>query len=133
MVGDVVRRPSLGSQLDYRLTELNELERSYVKQLSDDPATADTGAFSLMKPERRARIIDAALDFIQYQSYQARKLDDGQNNNMGTLLVQRSQLAKDNANVLKPNTPPSHPIRVMTRFDSGFLVVIIILTTIPLK
>ncbi|MFT5220436.1 MAG: hypothetical protein ACI87H_002578 [Gammaproteobacteria bacterium] len=109
LVTDVVRRASLGSQLDYRLSELNDLERSYVKQLSDDPAKADTTEFSLMKPERRARLIDAAIEFIQYQSYQERKLDDGKNNNMHALLVQRSQLAADNAKVPQPDTAPVSP------------------------
>jgi hypothetical protein len=109
LVGDVIRRPSLGTQLEYRLAEMNDLEKSYFMQLSDEPAEADTPEFSLITPERRARVIDAAINFIQYTSYKDRKATDDQNSKMHALLVRRSQLPVDNANVPQPQPPPVSP------------------------
>jgi hypothetical protein len=109
LVGGVIRRPSLGTQLEYRLAEMNDLERRYFRQLGDKPAEAEAAEFSLITPEQRARVIDAAINFIQYKSYQDRKANDDLNSEMHALLVRRSQLPVDNANVPQPHPPPVSP------------------------
>ena len=109
LVGDVIRRPSLSTQLGYRLAEMNDLERRYFKQLGDEPAEAEAPEFSLITPERRARVIDAAINFIQYTSYKDRKATDDQNSKMHALLVQRSELPVDNANIPQLQPPPVSP------------------------
>ena len=109
LVGEVVRRPSLGSQLEYRLSALNDLEKRYVKQLSNSPSKVNLAEFKLISPGRRARIIDTAINFIQYQNFEERKRTDGENTNMHSLLVQRSQLPVDKAYVPQPRTPPVSP------------------------
>jgi len=109
LVVDVIRRPSLGTKLEYRLAEMNDLESSYFKQLIDNPADAEETEFSLITSERRARVIDAAINFIQYTSYKDGKATEDQNSKMHALLVRRSQLPIDNANVPQPQPPPVSP------------------------
>ncbi len=109
LVDDVVRRPSLGSQLNHQLAKLNDKERKYVKQLSDNPAKANAEKLDLITPERRARVIDTAINAIQYQSYQEIERADEQDNKVYALLVQRAQLPRDNTDVLQPDKSPISP------------------------
>jgi len=109
LVAEVVRRPSLGSQLHDRLAELNDMERKYVSQLIDKPTEAGTTELNLIAPERRARVIDTAINFIQFQSYNDRKRADEQKSKMHTLLVRRSQLQVDNERIPQANTAPVSP------------------------
>lgn len=106
LVDDVILRPSLGTQLEYRLTEMNNQERDYVRQLIDKPEEAGSPGFNLIAPERRARVIDAAISFIQYEAA-ADKKDDGQKSKLHALLVQRSQLPVDSTDIQEIAMPNS--------------------------
>lgn len=104
---DVIRRPSLGTQLKQRLVEMDDQERRYVKQLIDKPEAAGSPGFNLLTMERRARVIDAAISFIQYKSAADRKNDDDRKSKMHALLVQRSQLPVGSIDVQESTMPRS--------------------------
>ncbi len=109
LVGGIIHRPSLGSQLSYRFADMNARETSFVKRLSNNSAQVDIAEFDQLTPKRRALVIDAAINLIQYNSYESKEYTDSNNNKMYALLVQRSQIPVVNTEPPQPDTPPASP------------------------
>ncbi len=92
LLQSVARRPSLGSMLEYRLDELSQSERRYVKELVDNPESVNSSEFDLLSPERKTLVIDAAINFVEYESYASRRAAGGRKVNLHALLMQRSKI-----------------------------------------
>lgn len=93
LVESIVHRPSLGSQLDHRLTLLNGREKDIVKQLIDITKNVNPAEFDSIIASRQALILDAAINFIQYEISANRDTSKDQKENLYSLLIQRSQLS----------------------------------------
>ena len=97
LVGDVIRRPSLSTQFEYLVAELNDLEKSYIKQLIDKPEVAGSAGFNLIALERQAQVIDAAIIFIQFESATDRENSEDLKSKRHALLLHRSLLPTGSA------------------------------------
>ena len=67
LVGDATARPARGSVIRRRYVALNPTERRLARRLRDDPAVADWPAFVRLAPERRALLLELALDERQHR------------------------------------------------------------------
>jgi len=93
LVESIVYRPSLGSQLDHRLTLLSDREKDIVKQLIDITKDVNPAEFDSIVTNRQALILDAAINFIQYEISANENTPIDQKENLHSLLIQRSQLS----------------------------------------
>ncbi len=72
---DATARPALGTTIHRRYQALTAGERRLTRRLRDDPAVASTPEFLQLAPERRALLLDIALDERRYR--RARQTGDG--------------------------------------------------------
>ncbi|MBL8259533.1 MAG: DUF4105 domain-containing protein [Candidatus Competibacteraceae bacterium] len=112
-LGKAAARPARGTVIARRYQALTPEERRWAQRLRSDPDLTETPAFARLKPQRRALLLELALDERQYR--RADKIEKGRepppDESAHRLLIARSRLA-DSA------TPvPVEPYA--TRPDSG--------------
>ncbi len=67
LVGEVTARPARGTVINRRYQALTARERRLARRLLDDPTVATTPEFARLAPERRALLLELALDERQYR------------------------------------------------------------------
>ncbi len=102
LVESVTHRPSLATQLKQKLAYLDEEEKLLVRLIAENPKEKNSSDYNQLPPERRASVIDASIDFIQYK--EAANSDEHEKSKLHNLLILRSQLPIHNQTVA-PTTP----------------------------
>ena len=115
LVKEVIFRPSRATQIRRGREALSSAERGWLSTIVADPQKARADGFTRLAPERQARVLDVASDYLLYQA--ATETDDTaiyQQRNK-TVLVARSRLRVAPAgNTPKPFTgPPEEGHKVM--------------------
>ena len=101
-------RPSRGSQLKQKLAHLEAHERELVNSLISSPDNADEIDFQKLQPDRKALVMDAAVDFFQYKIAAAKKNPDPElKASLRNLLLRRSRVRAKAADNLPAPVRPS--------------------------
>ena len=99
LVVDVVRRPSMGTQLEQRLANLNHQEKRFVSRLVGEFEQGELSALKQLSAERQIAIIDTAINYIQYRRHLGKEDAAYNKGKLHALLVQRSQLPANDGSV----------------------------------
>lgn len=102
LVDKVSRRPSLSSKLEQRFSGMTDREKALLKALTSSEAEALTD-FQSLPLNRRAMVIDTAINFLQYKNSIRNKHTQRRDDEIHALLLQRSKLPMSNSQVLEPN------------------------------
>jgi len=89
LVKRAVYRPAVLSQMNQKRIQMSETEKRTLQAVVNDPAFVDEEAFNTLPEASRALVLDAALDYMQYKSMQAKAPDQALPRN---LLLARSRL-----------------------------------------
>jgi hypothetical protein len=107
LVKQATFRPSRATQIRRGRENLSIDERTWLAQIVDDPALAQSGSFTALPPQRQALVLDVASDYLLYRA--ATTTDDRaiyQERNK-TILIARSKLRVPFvARAVKPFTGP---------------------------
>lgn len=76
LVGEITARPARGTVIRRRYQALKIKERRLAQRLTDDPTVVATPAFAQLAPERRALLLELALDQRQHRQGGTLKADD---------------------------------------------------------
>ena len=116
LVDNVIWRPSLSSQLEQRFDQMTDAEKGYVKQLTISGVEASSD-FNSLPPERRAVIIDTAINFLHYKNSSRDRNTERRNDEIYALLLQRSKLPESALQVSKPGLVPPDKGHDAARFE----------------
>ena len=115
LVKEVIFRPSRATQVRRGRESLTSEERGWLNAIVDDPGQARAEAFTRLSPERQARVLDVASDYLLYQA--ATKGDEEasyQQRNRQVLLARSRLRVPPSRAALKPfSGPPDRGHRIM--------------------
>ena len=107
LVKQVTFRPSRATQIRRGREELSIDERMWLAKIVADPALAQSGSFTGLPPQRQARVLDVASDYLLYRAATANNDRDGYQEQNKAILVARSKLRVPFvARTVKPFTGP---------------------------
>ncbi|MGH7931480.1 MAG: DUF4105 domain-containing protein, partial [Candidatus Binatia bacterium] len=107
LIKQVTFRPSRATQVRRGREALSGDERMWLARIVDDPATAQSDLFTILPPQRQARVLDVASDYLLYQVATQRNDAAVYQERNKTVLIARSKLRVPPVAVaLKPFSGP---------------------------
>lgn len=115
LVGEIVSRPSLTSQIQGRHAALSDEERRWLNRVAKDPSEVQSEAFRRLPVERQAFVLDVASHYLRYLTISKEEQATIYKERNRALLVTRSGLKVRPAEVfIRPIADPperGHPTR----------------------
>ena len=109
LVARRIYRPSIVSQMNQKLQGMDSTQQLQARRLAQNPRRINSAEFDALDPQRKARVLDAYLDYAQYRAMQAGVTDNTFSRENRPVLLARAKLgivAGDDGKALEFSTPP---------------------------
>jgi hypothetical protein len=102
VVGDIVFRPSLTSQIEGGNATLSDEERAWLSRIAKNPSMARTDDFRRLTPARQAFVLDVAAHYLRYLGLTDERKAASYRERYRAVLVARSTVEVKSASLLIP-------------------------------
>lgn len=121
LVGDIVSRPSLTSQIEGTNATLSDQERTWLSRIAKDPQTAQTATFRQLPQDRQAFVLDVVAHYLRFLGLTDERHAASYRDRYRAVLVARSTIrVKPPALTIPPLTDAPEKGHLTRRAGVGF-------------